>query len=159
MSQAVHSDDPTLHINELLINLTKFQTLLEQEASILKLQDANQLYDILIQKQTIADEINQQVTGLESQYGLDSNLYQLTENEKFQQLSAINQANLKKVTSLAESCKDLNMRNGYTIQALESLNTELSNLFNSATQASSVSLYTARGERKHGGNKASLGKA
>lgn len=159
MSQAVHSDDPTLHINELLTNLTKFQTLLEQEASILKLQDANQLYDLLIQKQTLSDQINQQVLSLESQYGLDSNLYQLIEHDDFDNLSLTNQANLKEILRLAENCKDLNTRNGYTIQALGSLNTELTQLFNSATQTPSVSLYNASGEKKQGGNKASLGKA
>lgn len=158
MNQTAHPHDLTLHLSELFENLTAFHAILKNEALLLKQHELNQLVDLLPKKQTQSDKINDLVQQVETLFNLPSNLNDLLIRITEQNYPQSLQKNLVNIIDLAESCRDLNMRNGITIQALDNINAQLTNLFtdNSATP---VSLYTASGTKKHSSSKATLGKA
>lgn len=159
MSQTVHPHDLTLHLNELFEKLTKFHSILENEAQLLKQHDLNSLVDLLTQKQTQSEQINNLVQQIETQFDLPSNLNELSKHIELQKFPQTTQQNLIKIVEVAEVCRNLNIRNGTTIQALDNINAQLTNLFTD-NPATPVSLYNASGVKKHSSNsKASLGKA
>ncbi|MBE0494211.1 MAG: flagellar export chaperone FlgN [Thiomicrospira sp.] len=159
MSQTVHPHDLTLHLHELFEKLTAFQTILENESQQLQQHDIEALVSLLPKKQTASENINQLVLEIEAQFGLPSNLNELASHSNFVSQPQPTQQTLIKIIELAESCKNLNMRNGITIQALDNINAQLTNLFTDHS-ATPVSLYNASGVKKQsGGHKATLGKA
>nr|BAM15159.1 hypothetical protein [uncultured microorganism] len=159
MSQTVHPHDLTLHLNELFEKLTAFQAILENEAQLLKQHDLNSLVDMLPKKQAQSDNINQLVQNIETQFGLPSNLNELAKHIELKNQPQTTQQTLVEIVEIAEVCRNLNIRNGITIQALDNINAQLTNLFTD-NPATPVSLYNASGVKKQsGGNKATLGKA
>lgn len=159
MSQTVHPNDLTLHLNELFENLTSFQSTLEHEAQLLKQHDLNQLVDLLPKKQILSDKIDQLVEAFETQFKMPSNLNELAKHIEIQNQPQTTQQNLANIIEIAETCRHLNMRNGITIQALDNINAQLTNLFTDHS-ATPVSLYNSSGIKKHSSNsKATLGKA
>lgn len=158
MSQTVHPHDLTLHLNGLFENLSEFQTTLESESQLLKQHDINALIDLLPKKQVQSENINKLVQQVNTQFNLPSNLNELANHIDFATQPQETKEILKEIIELAENCKALNMRNGTTIQALDNINAQLTNLFTESSIAP-VSLYNASGIKKASGNKATLGKA
>jgi flagellar biosynthesis/type III secretory pathway chaperone len=158
MSQTVHPNALTLHLNELFENLTEFHSILENESKQLQQHDIDALVGLLPKKQNLSENINKLVLEINTKFGLPSNLNDLANHADFSMQPATAQQNLVNVIGLAEDCKNLNMRNGITIQALDNINAQLTNLFTDNTTP--VSLYNASGVKKNtSGHKSTLGKA
>lgn len=158
MSQAVHQHDLTLHLNELLDGLKDFQVILDNEALLLKQHEMGLLLELLPKKQKQSDALDRLVKQIETKFNLPPNLTMLSTHPDFLRQNQESQKQLSEISLLAEVCKNLNMRNGITIQALDNINTQLTNLFSSGYTAP-ISLYNASGEKKQSGSKATLGKA
>ncbi len=158
MSSATQQNDLTLHLSELLASLTKFYDVLGAESNALFNNDSALLFEISQQKEAQSNQISLQIKQLESSFGLPTNLVTLQNSDELKSQPRSAQQVLEKIIELSESCKELNMRNGITIQALFNLNSQMIEIL-SGNESPSVSLYNATGAKKHGGTKSSLGKA
>lgn len=158
MSTAAQKNDLTLHLSELLASLTKFYDVLGAESKALLNNDSALLFEISQQKEARSNQISLQIKQLESSFGLPTHLVTLQNSDELKSQSRNTQQILEKIIELSESCKELNMRNGITIQALFNLNSQMIEIL-SGNESPSVSLYNATGAKKHGGTKSSLGKA
>jgi flagellar biosynthesis/type III secretory pathway chaperone len=157
MSIAVHNNDLTLHLSELRNQLSDFLNTLQDESHALKKNNIEQLIEILSKKQSLSEHISVQTTQIETAFGLPSQLTELRQScldKKAKDCVEL----VDEIIQLSQECKDLNMRNGITIQAIENINAQMINIF-TQPQEGSVSLYNASGEKKAANSKASLGKA
>lgn len=158
MSSATQKNDLTLHLSELLKSLTEFYDILNAEAKCLLSADSALLYDISKQKEQQSNDITLLIQQLESTFQLPSNLLELQNSAELKSQPYSTQNLVEKILTLSESCKNMNVRNGITIQALFNINAQMIELL-SGNESPSVSLYNATGSKKHSGTKSSLGKA
>lgn len=158
MLSASQKNDLTLHLSELLTSLNKFYDILGAESKALLNNDSALLFEISQQKESQSNQISTQIKQLKSSFGLPTNLLELQNTDTLKSHPANTLQVLAKIINLSESCKELNIRNGITIQALFNLNSQMIEIL-SGNESPSVSLYNATGAKKHGGTKSSLGKA
>lgn len=158
MLNAAQINEFTLHLAELRSNLSKFHQLLKTESECLKKNDTDALIPLLNQKQNLAEHISDSLAKITSEHKLSNNVSELLNFCKTQNLASSSQQTAQEIIELTEQCKQLNMRNGLTIQAIENINLQMLNLL-TQQQKGDVNLYNSSGETHASHNKATLGKA
>lgn len=159
MTNTVDFTSLTTHANQLFSSLTRFQTLLEQEASFLKSNQVDQLPSLLEEKSQLSVEVNNIFQSFIDQIPQDnSTLDQLTESEIFQTFPSGLQQQVTSIIEKINLCHDLNLSNGMTVQILSNLNQVSLNILTGQGNTDSSS-YGASGEKHKAKNKTTLGQA
>ncbi|MBN2647046.1 MAG: flagellar protein FlgN [Thiotrichales bacterium] len=147
-------------VQHLTPHLEAFLGALEQEATHLRTGSAEQLQQISLQKQRLAEEIERQRQLWGETY--PEHPLELNSLLAFAQASALPPdlaTQIQHLHSLIERCYQLNQTNGVTIQSLNNINQHLLQLYTGQTKT--PDLYTSRGATKKGTNplRIPLGKA
>lgn len=160
MTQLVDAQKISPPLSQLLESLAEFESVLDQEETILKSTDISPLTDLLKQKETLSDQVNRQFSDVSNQFSNDLlSLNEFIQLDSYHQLPSTIQKQIKQAIELATTCHEKNIRNGMTVQSLNNINQAFLNLFTG--QDPNAQTYGAQGQAKHGeSNKANpLGKA
>lgn len=144
MIQAAEIDKISPLLAQLLDSLKEFQTLLNTEAGLLKLQDTVPLTELLIQKEQLSGKITETFNALMSNFSPSLPLNEFILSDTFKQLPLSIQKNFSDVTTLAIDCQHQNTTNGITVQALANFNQTLLHIFKG--QDPSEKTYSASGQ-------------
>lgn len=160
MTLAVDAQKISPPLCQLLESLAEFESVLDQEDTILKSADITPLAEVLKQKEQLSDQVNQQFSELSNQFSDDLlSLNEFIQLDSYQTLPAELQQQIQQAIDLATICHEKNIRNGMTVQSLNNINQAFLNLFTG--QDPNAQTYGAQGQAKSGENKkpGSLGKA
>ncbi|UQB42654.1 flagellar export chaperone FlgN [Thiomicrospira microaerophila] len=150
----INRNELSLQLEQLMTDLETFKSLLEQESLLLNHNKIPQLNEILLQKQSIADQLDEKIAKLQDQFSISLIEYsQLpTSNLTSDQHQIINI-----IINLSNQCFQLNRKNGMIISGLSHLNNEL--LRQLAPDENNINLYGASGKTKASDTKKTLGTA
>lgn len=155
-------DDKTLslHTRQLFDALTQFKSLLENEATLLKQFNVEDLPTLLEQKSSLSETIEQHFKQLNTGLGAQTpkRLDDWLQDEIFSNLSTPLQKTFTDLIQLTNECHDLNQANGMTVQTLNNLNQAALDILTGQTAPSSQ-IYGASGERQKSKKQTTLGKA
>ncbi|WFE67881.1 flagellar export chaperone FlgN [Thiomicrospira sp. R3] len=149
-----HLNKLSLQLEQLGTGLTEFKDLLVQETSFLSNNDISSLNQITLKKQSLADNLEDQITTIQQIYPIN---FADLDNPELDNLPPEQRFQINKIANLSNQCFHLNRKNGMIIAALTSLNTELLNQL--SPEESKVNLYGASGKTKKPDTKKTLGTA
>ena len=138
MTQATETKDIPQRLDQLLEDLNTFESILDQEASVLKTSDISPLISILEQKETLSERLTESFNWLSTNLSPDNtvrlSLKELLLVDAVQNLSEKTQRQLQDAVDLATQCHEKNVINGMTVQALKNMNQTLLNVFTGQDQ-------------------------
>lgn len=138
MTQATETKDIPQRLDQLLEDLNAFESILDQEANVLKTSDISPLTSILEQKETLSERLTQSFNWLSTNLSPDNtvqlSLKELLLVDSVQNLSEKTQRQLQNAVDLATQCHEKNIINGMTVQALKNMNQTLLNVFTGQDQ-------------------------
>ncbi|MDG4812921.1 flagellar protein FlgN [Hydrogenovibrio sp. 3SP14C1] len=138
MTQVTDTKDIPQRLDQLLEDLNTFESILDQEASVLKTSDISPLISILEQKETLSERLTQSFNWLSTNLSPDNSvrlsLKELLLVDSVQNLSEKTQRQLQHAVDLATQCYEKNIINGMTVQALKNMNQTLLNVFTGQDQ-------------------------
>lgn len=150
----------SLHSRQLFDALTKFKTVLTQEATLLKSFNVEELPTLLAQKSSLSESIEHHFKALNACLGAQTpkKLDDWLSDDHFGLLSTSLQKTFTDLIQLTNQCHDLNQANGMTVQTLNNMNQAALDILTGQAEPASQ-IYGASGERKKSKQQTSLGKA
>ncbi|BBN59937.1 flagella synthesis protein FlgN [Hydrogenovibrio marinus] len=144
MLKAVDLDKLSLQLSQLLDSLNAFETILDKEAETLKSSDITPLTDIVDQKRTASESIAVQYDSLiESLSDTPISLKEFMLLDDFANLPKSAQKQFEELTQQIINCNEKNTANGLSVQALNTLNETLIQIFKGQDLQNKT--YTASG--------------
>jgi len=162
MSQVTETKDIPQRLTQLLEHLRMFDSILDQEAEVLKASDISPLITLLEQKETLSETLTEEFNILSKSLSPDENvqlsLQELLLVDSVKNLSTQTQQHLQEAVDSAIKCHEKNVINGMTVQALKNMNQTLLNVFTGQDQ--NAQTYGASGKTATSETKSNpLGKA
>ncbi|WP_024851402.1 flagella synthesis protein FlgN [Hydrogenovibrio kuenenii] len=120
----------SLQLNHLSKSLTDFESVLDQETETLKSTDISPLTDIVKQKHKLSELVSEQFNTLTSLLSDDHmSIKELMMLDSFSTLPKALQEQFETLDQQIITCNDKNTVNGLSVQALNSLNETLIQIF------------------------------
>lgn len=150
----INSNELSLQLEQLITDLETFKSLLGKESTLLTQNQISEINKLSVQKQSLADRIDEKTTLVRDQYHL--NLSEITP-QTTRELSPTLQTLTNKIVAISNQCFQLNRKNGIIISALSHLNSEL--LKQLSPDENKINLYGATGKTEMSDTKKTLGTA
>ncbi len=159
MTQTIDLNKLSQHVNQLFVLLCQFETVLNQESTILKSSDLSSLSDITLEKESLTQKIDLEFQVLNKKLTPKiHSLNELLESDFFQTFPTELQKTIQETTEKIVQCSDQNLANGMSIQALSNINQTVLQLFSGQNPQNKT--YSASGESQITDNTSrTLGKA
>lgn len=127
--------------------LENFKTLLESESKTIGSSQIDELENILTKKQELSEELEQATQKLEQLLNPNQlNIFTLTENKLFKSFPPDLQQQVYQITTLIQTCHDINLANGMATQTLSNINKHTLDIL-SGRDTKEVNLYGSSGEK------------
>jgi flagella synthesis protein FlgN len=147
------------HLDALNGLLDAFESVLEQEAALLKDHASEALHPILERKAQLAEQLDRQFQQLETLLPPASGHFaDLVRNQAFARQAPKLQHQAETFLSRSQRCNDLNIANGISIQILNNINQVSIELMAGQTD-NAPDLYGRSGQSKSSKSSSTLGKA
>jgi len=148
MNPAVNLEDISQNLDQLLENLSQFETLLDQEAKHLHKVDPESLLALLEKKEALSEKVSSQFEALSNTLSPNANetlsLKELLLIDIIQSLPRKTIQKLETVNEQAVKCYKKNTANGVAVHALSNMNQSVLNLLKGQPQNNQT--YSASGK-------------